>query len=100
LRERPEDIPLLVHHFVRQAARRMNKTIDTISSETMDALMPYQWPRNIRELENVVECAVILSPGSVLHVPLRDLQTRITAGMTERGFMLWPMSNAHTFARF
>jgi formate hydrogenlyase transcriptional activator len=80
LRERPEDIPLLVHHFVRQAARRMNKTIDTIPSETMDALMQYQWPGNIRELENVVERAVILSRGLVLGVPLRDLQTRVTAG--------------------
>ena len=69
LRERPEDIPLLVHHFVRQAARRMNKTIDTIPSETMDALMQHQWPGNIRELENVVERAVILSPASVLRVP-------------------------------
>ena len=80
LRERPEDIPLLVHHFVRQAARRMNKAIDTILPETMDALMHYQWPGNIRELENVVERAVILSPASVLRVPLRDLQTRVTAG--------------------
>lgn len=80
LRERPEDIPLLLHHFVRQAARRMNKTIDTIPSETMEALTEYQWPGNIRELENVVERAVILSPGSVLRVPLRDLQTCVTAG--------------------
>jgi len=80
LRERPEDIPLLVHHFVREAARRMNKTIDTIPPDTMDALTDYQWPGNIRELENVVERAVILSPGSVLRVPLRDLQTRITTG--------------------
>jgi formate hydrogenlyase transcriptional activator len=80
LRERPEDIPLLVHHFVRQAARRMTKTIDTIPRETMEALSEYQWPGNIRELENVVERAVILSPGTVLRVPLRDLQTRLTAG--------------------
>ena len=79
LRERPEDIPLLVHHFLREAARRMNKTIDTVPPDTMDALTDYQWPGNIRELENVVERAVILSPGSVLRVPLRDLQTRITA---------------------
>jgi formate hydrogenlyase transcriptional activator len=80
LRERPEDIPLLVHHFVREAARRMNKTIDTIPPDTMDALTDYRWPGNIRELENVVERAVILSPGSILRVPLRDLQTRFTAG--------------------
>jgi formate hydrogenlyase transcriptional activator len=80
LRERPEDIPLLVRHFVREVARRMSKTIDTIPPDTMDALSDYQWPGNIRELENVVERAVILSPGSVLRVPPRALQTRITAG--------------------
>jgi len=80
LRERPEDIPLLVRHFIRQAAQRMDKTIDTIPLETMEALTEYSWPGNIRELENVIERAVILSPGSVLDVPLRDLQTRVTAG--------------------
>ena len=79
-RERSQDIPLLVQHFVQQAARRMNKTIDTIPSDTMEALTGYQWPRNIRELENVIERAVILSPGPVLQVPLRDLHTRVTAG--------------------
>src|ERR1700678_4147123 len=75
LRERPEDIPLLVRHFVREAARRMNKTIDTIPSDTMTALAEYQWPGNIRELENVVERAVILCRSSVLRVPYRDLQS-------------------------
>jgi len=80
LRERSQDIPLLVQHFVQQAARRMNKTIDTIPSDTMEALTGYQWPGNIRELENVIERAVILSPGPVLQVPLRDLHTRVTAG--------------------
>ena len=80
LRERPKDIPLLVQHFVRGAARRMNKTIQTIPSETMVALTQFHWPGNIRELENVIERAVILSPGSVLHVPSRDLQSRITPG--------------------
>ena len=80
LRERPEDIPLLVQHFVREAARRMNKTIDAIPSAAMEALMQYRWPGNIRELENVIERAVILSPGSVLRVPLRDLRSRIAPG--------------------
>ena len=80
LRERRNDIPLLVQHFVYQGARKMNKTIDTIHSETMEALVQYQWPGNIRELENVIERAVILTPGSVLHVPSRDLQSRITLG--------------------
>jgi len=80
LRERPEDIPLLVRHFIRQAAQRMDKTIDTIPLETMEALTEYPWPGNIRELENVIERAVILSPGSVLDVPFTDLQTRVTGG--------------------
>jgi formate hydrogenlyase transcriptional activator len=80
LRERPEDIPQLTRHFVREAARRLNRTIDTIPSETMQALAEYQWPGNIRELENVIERAVILSRGSVLHVPYRDLHSRVVPG--------------------
>ena len=80
LRERPEDIPLLVQHFVKAAAQKMDKTIDTIPSGTMEALVQYRWPGNIRELENVIERAVILSTGSVLHVPYRDLQSRVTPG--------------------
>jgi formate hydrogenlyase transcriptional activator len=80
LRERPEDIPLLVQHFVQQTARNMNKAIDTISCDTMDALTQYSWPGNIRELENVIERAVILSPGPVLRLSIRDLHTRIAPG--------------------
>ena len=80
LRERPEDIPLLVQHFVEVAAQKMDKTIGTIPPRTMDALVEYRWPGNIRELENVIERAVILSTGSVLHVPYRDLQSRVTPG--------------------
>jgi formate hydrogenlyase transcriptional activator len=60
LRERPEDIPLLVRHFVQQFAQRMNKTIGAISSETMDALTRYSWPGNIRELQNVIERSVVI----------------------------------------
>ena len=60
LRERPEDIPLLVRHFVQQFARRMNKTIESISSETMQALTQYSWPGNIRELQNVIERSVVV----------------------------------------
>jgi formate hydrogenlyase transcriptional activator len=77
LRERPEDISLLVQHFVQQATRRMRKTIDTVPSETMEALIHYRWPGNIRELENVIERAVILSPGPVLRLSPRDLRSRI-----------------------
>jgi formate hydrogenlyase transcriptional activator len=74
LRERPEDIPLLVRHVVEQFARRMQRTIDTIPSATMDALLRYPWPGNIRELQNLIERAVILSPGPVLRVPLEELR--------------------------
>jgi formate hydrogenlyase transcriptional activator len=77
LRERPEDIPLLVQHFVQQAARQMCKKIDTIPAETMEALARYRWPGNIRELENVIERAVILSPGPVLRLSPRDLNSRV-----------------------
>jgi formate hydrogenlyase transcriptional activator len=80
LRERPEDIPQLVQHFVLQATRRMGKTIDTILSETVDALIRYRWPGNIRELENVIERAVILSPGPVLQLSPRDLKSRTMPG--------------------
>jgi formate hydrogenlyase transcriptional activator len=80
LRERPKDIPFLVRHFVREAAQRMNKTIDTIRPITMEALTQYWWPGNIRELENVIERAVILSPGPVLHMPLQELRSRIRPG--------------------
>jgi formate hydrogenlyase transcriptional activator len=60
LRERPEDIPLLVRHFVQQFAQRMNKTIERISPETMEALTCYPWPGNIRELQNVIERSVVI----------------------------------------
>jgi len=80
LRERPEDIPLLVQHFVEVAAQRMDKMIDTIPPGTMEALVQHRWPGNIRELENVIERALILSTGSVLHVPCRDLRSRVTPG--------------------
>ena len=60
LRERPQDIPLLVRHFVQQFAQRMNKTVEAISSDTMLALTRYSWPGNIRELQNVIERAVVV----------------------------------------
>jgi formate hydrogenlyase transcriptional activator len=76
LRERQDDIPLLVRHFVQQFARRMSKVVDTIPTETMNALVRYHWPGNIRELQNLVERAVILSTGPILKVPLNDLQAQ------------------------
>jgi formate hydrogenlyase transcriptional activator len=80
LHERPEDIPLLVRHFVERYARRMKRAIETIPSETMEALTRYAWPGNVRELQNMMERAVILSSGPVLRVPLGDLDLRATAG--------------------
>jgi formate hydrogenlyase transcriptional activator len=74
LRERQEDIPLLVRHFVQQFSRRNNRVINTIPSETMQALVHYHWPGNIRELQNVIERAVIISKGTMLNVPLAGLQ--------------------------
>jgi formate hydrogenlyase transcriptional activator len=68
LRERKDDIPLLVRHFTQQFARRMNKVIDTISSATMDVLRRYHWPGNIRELQNVIERSVILCETEILSI--------------------------------
>ena len=77
LRERPEDIPLLVRHFVQQFSRRLGKEIDAIPAETMSALTRYPWPGNIRELQNVIERAVILTSGPVLRVHTDDLGASI-----------------------
>lgn len=72
LRERPEDIPLLVRYFTQKFSRRMHRRIDAIPSEAMARLTRYSWPGNIRELENLIERAVILSPGPSLRVPGQD----------------------------
>jgi len=74
LRQRTEDIPTLVSHFTALYARRMNRNIDHIPSETMDALVRYRWPGNVRELQNFIERAVILSPHSVLRAPTSELE--------------------------
>lgn len=74
LREREGDIPLLVRHFTQQFARRMNKVIETIPVTAMDALCRYHWPGNIRELQNVIERAVIVSTGPVLDLDVADLK--------------------------
>ena len=73
LRERPEDIPMLVRHFAREAGRRMNRRAMWVSPATMDALVSHSWPGNIRELQNLIERAVIRSVGDELRVPLEDL---------------------------
>jgi formate hydrogenlyase transcriptional activator len=74
LRQRTQDIPRLVRHFTTLYAQRMNKRIDVIPADTMDALARYPWPGNIRELQNFIERAVILSPQSVLRAPTSELE--------------------------
>jgi formate hydrogenlyase transcriptional activator len=74
LRQRSGDIPELVRHFTALFSRRMNKRIEHIPAETMDALVRYGWPGNIRELQNFIERAVILSPHSVLRAPVAELE--------------------------
>jgi formate hydrogenlyase transcriptional activator len=96
LRERPEDIPLLARHFVQQAAKRSRKPVLTIPPETMDALIQNRWPGNIRELENVIERAVILSSGPVLRLLSRDLSSRIMPGQnTDRSQTLEDVERNH-----
>ena len=73
LRERREDIPLLVKAFVRDCVHRMNRQVETVSDETMHALTRYSWPGNIRELQNFIERAVIMSPDTLLVAPLDSL---------------------------
>ncbi|HEV2319906.1 MAG TPA: sigma 54-interacting transcriptional regulator [Verrucomicrobiae bacterium] len=74
LRERLEDIPLLVRHFVDNYAGEMNKRVDTIPHGVLEDLTRYQWPGNVRELQNVIERAVIRSSGNILRSPLGDLE--------------------------
>jgi formate hydrogenlyase transcriptional activator len=75
LRERPEDIPLLVRYFVQRFSRSLNKGVEYIPADVMDALSNYSWPGNIRELENLLERAVLLSPGKELRVPLSEIKS-------------------------
>ncbi len=79
LRERREDVPLLVRYFVQNFSRRLNKTVEYVPAEAMDALVNYAWPGNIRELENLIERAVLLSPGKELRVPLSELKSAALA---------------------
>ncbi len=85
LRERTEDIPLLVSYFTQRHARRMNKRIETIPSATLEALTRHTWAGNIRELENFIERAVILTRGSELHVPLAELKVDAAHADAARG---------------
>jgi formate hydrogenlyase transcriptional activator len=83
LRERAGDVAKLVRYFTQKYARRMNKPIDNISHQTMEALTHYAWPGNVRELENLVERAVILTRGATLEIPLSELRAGPDAAVRE-----------------
>lgn len=101
LRERMEDVPKLVWHFVRKFAARMSKLIDRIPDDDMRALTEYHWPGNVRELQNLIERSVILSADSVLHLPLAELSCAAprparkprTLAEAEREHILYTLSN-------
>jgi formate hydrogenlyase transcriptional activator len=103
LRERPQDIPLLVRYFAQHYARRMRRRIETIPAETMAALSHYHWPGNIRELENLIERSMILSQGPDLRVPLGELKAQATVApngvatleAAEREHILRALREAH-----
>ncbi len=103
LRQRREDIPLLVRYFVAKHARRMGKQIESIPGDAMKALTKWQWPGNIRELENFIERAVILSKGPTLRIPLAELemsaepasQNDATLESTEREHILGILRETH-----
>ena len=88
LRDRREDIPLLVRYFANKYARRMGKQIESIPKEAMDALSHYAWPGNIRELQNLMERAALLSTGPSLRVPLAEILAGSDLGAISDGNVL------------
>jgi transcriptional regulator with PAS, ATPase and Fis domain len=84
LRERREDIPSLVRHFITKYAIRLNKVVEEVAPETMDAMVGYDWPGNIRQLQNFIEHGVIVSEGSVFRPPLDQLKNRTDANSLPR----------------
>jgi formate hydrogenlyase transcriptional activator len=85
LRERREDIPLLVEYFMEKFARRMGKRIETVPTATMQKLVDWPWPGNVRELQNMIERGVILSRGFVLEIPLTELDQSQVPGLHDNG---------------
>jgi formate hydrogenlyase transcriptional activator len=83
LRERREDIPLLVQYFTQKYARRMGKRIETVPAATMQKLVNWHWPGNVRELQNMIERGLILSRGSVLEIPLMELKQSPTQSFND-----------------
>ena len=95
LRERKNDISLLVHYFVNKYATKMSKQINTISQTIMDKLQNYPWPGNVRELENVIERAVILSPNKSLHIPELQAPGKNHSSESDKLLALTAMEKAH-----
>src|SRR5215468_9905277 len=95
LRDRREDIPFIVRHFVHKYSQRMNRHIETISSRTWEALTNYAWPGNVRELQNFIERAVILSPGPSLRAPLEELTQQTVQSPQTRLSTLEEMEREH-----
>jgi len=89
LRERPEDIPLLVRYFAQKYAKRMEKQIESIPAAAIRKLTRWHWPGNIRELENFIERAVILTRGAALEVPLTELKTDVPPPAPAAGTREW-----------
>src|SRR5712691_3214182 len=94
LRERAEDLPLLVRYFVQRFSRQLNKDVEYIPADAMDALTHYSWPGNVRELENLIERAVLLSPGKELRIPFGELKSASVSGMAQAD----PSSSFTSFA--
>jgi len=95
LRDRREDIPFIVRHFVEKYSQRMNRQIETISPRTMEALKDYDWPGNVRELQNFIERAVILSPGTSLRAPLDELRQETVQSLPTHLSTLEEMERDH-----
>jgi formate hydrogenlyase transcriptional activator len=96
LRERPEDIPALVRYFAQRFARRMKRRIEVIPTAALEVMQRYPWPGNVRELKNLVERAVILSPGRTLEVPIAELERQaVIAVPTDGNATLESMERAH-----
>ena len=96
LRERRDDIPQLVRHFVQKFARQMGRRIETIPAAVMDALVGYPWPGNIREMQNVIERAVILSLGTELRMNVGDLKVAVPAELSPARRSPWPTPSGNT----
>jgi formate hydrogenlyase transcriptional activator len=98
LRERQEDVPLLVRYFVQKFSRRQNKAVEYVPADAMDALTNYGWPGNVRELENLIERAVLLSPGKELRVPLGELKSNSQISANQSRALSSPSSPASSIS--